>query len=89
MVDIALGWKVLKMPFLLFAFLSTLKKFDTIRGYLKDKRKSSHDWMFPKGKSHYSEVYKQKCVGFIFILFYLYEGLLFSKKLHTDHKRLL
>ena len=56
MVDVSLGWKLLKMPFLLLSFLITFKRFVTVRGYLKDKRKSSHDSMFsmfPKGKSHY------------------------------------
>ena len=53
MVDVSLGWKVLKMPFFLLGFLSTLKRSDTLKGYLKDKRTSSHDFMFPMGKSDY------------------------------------
>ena len=52
MVDVSLGSKLLKMPFLLLAFLVTLKWFDTKRGHLKDKRKSSHNFMFPKAKPH-------------------------------------
>ena len=54
MVDVSLGSKVLKMQILLLAFLITLKRFGNISGYLKDKRKSSDDLMFPKAKSHYS-----------------------------------
>ena len=65
MVNVSLGWKMLKMPFLLFAFSNYLKKFDTLRGCLKDKRKSSDDFMFPMGESHYLQVYKQGCMGFI------------------------
>ena len=46
MVDISLGWKVLKIRFLPLAFLITFKKFDTIRGFLKDKGKSSYHFVF-------------------------------------------
>ena len=50
MVDVYLGWKMLKMPFVLLATLLALEMFHIIRSYLKDKRKSSHDFMFPKAK---------------------------------------
>ena len=53
MVDVSLGWKVLKMSFLLLAFHITFKRLDTTRGSLKDKRESPHDFMFPKVKPHY------------------------------------
>ena len=46
MVNVSM--KVFKIQFLLFAFLITFIKFDTIRGYSKDKRKSSCDFMVPK-----------------------------------------
>ena len=70
MVDGSLGWKVLKMPFLLLAFLITLKRFDTIRGYLKDKQKSSHNFMFPNRKPIiYKCNDKDACVGFISFYF--------------------
>ena len=53
MVDISLGRKALKMSFLLLAFLITLEKLDNIKRYLKDNQKSSHAFMFSKGKSNY------------------------------------
>ena len=83
MVNVSLGWKVLKMLFILLAFLIALRGFDTGRGYLKDKRKSSYDFMFPKGKAHYFIVYKEGCLGFIPRQ---QDGLLFSKRSHGDYK---
>ena len=53
MVNLSLDWKVLKIPFILHAFLITLRRFDTLGGHFKDERKSSYDFMFPKGKSGY------------------------------------
>ena len=58
MVNNSFGWKVLKKPFLLLAFLISLKRFDTTREYLKDKRKSSYDFMFRKAQPHY-----YKCIN--------------------------
>ena len=47
-VDVSLSWEVHKFPFLLLASLITFIRFDTIRVYLKDKRKASHGTiMFP------------------------------------------
>ena len=40
------------MPSVLFAFLTTLRAFGTLRRYLKDKRKPRRDFMFPKGNAH-------------------------------------
>ena len=51
-----------QLPLLLLAFLITLNRFER---YLTDKRKSSHDLMFPMEKSQYFQVYKQGCAGFI------------------------
>ena len=79
--DISLGWKVLKMPFILLAFPITLR-FDTLRGYLKDKRKLSYDFMFPKRKSHYLKVYKQ---GYVIFTPCLRDDLSFSKTSHSDY----
>ena len=63
------------MPFILLASLITLRRIDTLRGYLEDKRKSSYDFMFPKGKSDYFSVYKQGCMICVRCL---RDGLLFS-----------
>ena len=56
MVDVSLGWKVLKNVTPLFAFLITFKRFDTLGGYLKNKRKASHDFIFP---THYFQVHNK------------------------------
>ena len=40
------------MPFILLGFLITLRGFHALREYLKDKRKSRHDFMFPKGDAY-------------------------------------
>ena len=53
MVNTSFGWKVLKMHSLSFLFLLLLKRFDTVRGYLKVKRKSSYAFIFSKGISYY------------------------------------
>ena len=53
MVNGSLGWKVLKIPFLLLAFPVALKRFDAMRRCLIDQRKSSRDFMFPKRKPYY------------------------------------
>ena len=61
MVDVSLGWKVFKMPFLLLAILITLKRSDTKRRYLKEKQKSSHDFMFPKENMLFLSVLTRTC----------------------------
>ena len=38
------------MPFLLLAFLITLKRFNILGGHLKNKRKLSHDFYISDGK---------------------------------------
>ena len=44
MVNVSFDWELLKMPFILLALLISLRGF-------KGKRKSSYEFMFPKGKS--------------------------------------
>ena len=39
------------MPFILLAFLITLRRFNTLGGHLKGNRKSRHDFMFPQGNA--------------------------------------
>ena len=80
MVDAALGSKV-PLTFVLLGFLITLKAFHTTRGYLNDKRKSSDDLMFIKGKSHYFN-----CINkYLWDLTWLF---IFKDITHTDYKRI-
>ena len=39
MVDLSIGWKALKVLFLVLAFLITLKRFDTIKGSFTGQKK--------------------------------------------------
>ena len=54
-----------------------------MREYLRDKRKSPHDFIFPKG----SHIFKCINKG-VWDLYPVYKKAFISKTLHTDYERI-
>ena len=75
MIDLFLGWKVVKMAFFLLVFLITLERFDTLKGYLKDKQKSSRKFFKRINKDAW-DLYKYPVFKTAFYF-----------QRHTDYKR--
>ena len=69
MVNLSLAPKVLKMQFIQLAFLTTLRKLDTLRGHLKTKEKNQDMSLHFPGDTHiYLSVYTLGCVQRVFTL---------------------
>ena len=80
MVNVSLGWKMPKMPFILIAFLITLKMSDTLGEFLKDKGlKQYMVFCFSKEK-HVVSWNKWDLIPC------LQDSLSFRKTLHSDNK---
>ena len=84
MIKGSLGWKVLKMPFILLAFVISLRRFNNLREYSDDKRKSLYDLTYVSNGKIAFLVHEQGYIGFIPCL---QDGLLFQKDItHSDYK---